>query len=70
MVIVPEQAEIIRWMFKEMASLAKQESESLSLNVKLGIQYRNQKGKVQINHNRFLGYTKDEDGKADRASCQ
>lgn len=46
-----------------MASLAQQESESLSLNVKLGIQYRNQKGKVQINHNRFLGYTKDENGK-------
>lgn len=45
------------------ASLAQQESESLSLNVKLGIQYRNQKGKVQVNHNRFLGYTKDEDGK-------
>lgn len=46
-----------------MAALAQQESESLSANVRLGIQFRNQQGKVQINHNRFLGYTKDEEGK-------
>ena len=45
-----------------MASLAQQESESLSKNVKLGLQYRYQQGKVQINHNHFLGYTKDENG--------
>ncbi len=45
-----------------MASLAQQESQSLSQNVKLGLQYRYQQGKVQINHNRFLGYTKDKDG--------
>lgn len=45
-----------------MASLAQQESQSLSQNVKLGIQYRYQNGEVQVNHNRFLGYTKDEDG--------
>ena len=45
-----------------MAALAQQESESLSANVSLGIQYRNQQGKVQVNHNWFLGYTKDEDG--------
>lgn len=45
-----------------MASLAQQESQSLSQNVKLGIRYRYQQGKVQINHNRFMGYTKDEDG--------
>lgn len=31
-----------------MASLAQQESESLSANVRMGIQYRNQQGKVQI----------------------
>ena len=37
-----------------------QESQSLSQNVKLGIQYRYQQGEIQINHNRFLGYTKDE----------
>ncbi len=46
-----------------MASLAQQESQSLSKNVKLGLQYRYQQGEVQVNHNRFLGYTKDEDGK-------
>ncbi len=46
-----------------MASLAQQESQSLSQNVKLGFQYRFQQGQVQVNHNRFLGYTKDEDGK-------
>ena len=45
-----------------MASLPQQESQSLSQNVKLGLQYRYQQGKVQINHNRFLGYTKDADG--------
>ncbi len=43
-----------------MASLAQQESQSLSQNVKLGIQFRYQQGQVQVNHNRFLGYTKDE----------
>jgi len=47
-------------MLTIMASLAQQESQSLSQNVKLGIQYRYQQGEVKINHNRFLGYTKDE----------
>ena len=42
--------------------MAQQESQSLSQNVKMGIQFRYQAGKVQVNHNRFLGYTKDEDG--------
>jgi len=45
-----------------MASLAQQESQSLSQNVKLGLQYRYQQGLVQVNHNRFMGYTKDVDG--------
>lgn len=45
-----------------MASLAQQESQSLSQNVKLGLQFRYQNGQVQVNHNHFLGYTKDEDG--------
>lgn len=45
-----------------MASLAQQESESLSANVRLGLQFRYQQGKVQVNHNWFLGYTKNEDG--------
>ncbi len=37
-------------------------SESLSKNVKLGLQFRYQNGEVQVNHNRFLGYTKDDNG--------
>ena len=45
-----------------MASLAQQESQSLSQNVKLGLQFRYQAGKVQVTHNRFLGYTKDDEG--------
>ena len=45
-----------------MASLAQQESESLSKNVKMGLQFRYQNGEVQVNHNRFMGYTKDEKG--------
>ena len=45
-----------------MASLAQQESQSLGQNVKLGLQFRYQQGLVQVNHNRFLGYTKDKEG--------
>lgn len=45
-----------------MASLAQQESQSLSQNVRLGLQYRYQNGQMSINHNRFLGFMKDEDG--------
>ena len=45
-----------------MASLAQQESESLSQNVKIGIQYRFQQGKIMVNCACFLGYDKDEDG--------
>ena len=45
-----------------MASLAQQESQSFSQNVKRVLQFRYQNGQVQVNHNRFLGYTKDEEG--------
>lgn len=45
-----------------MASLAQQESASLSQNVKLGLQFRYQKGTVVVNHEHFLGYTKDVKG--------
>lgn len=41
-----------------MASLAQQESESLSRNVQMGIQFRYQKGQVRVNHTNFLGYTR------------
>ena len=37
-----------------MASLAQQESQSLSQNVKLGLQFRYQNGQVQVNHNPLL----------------
>lgn len=46
-----------------MASLAQQESESLSQNVKIGVQYRFQQGKVMVNARNFLGYDKDKNGK-------
>ncbi len=49
-------------MLTIMASLAQQESQSLSQNVRLGIQYRYQQGKVQVCANRFLGYDKDSEG--------
>ena len=45
-----------------MASLAQQESQSMSQNIKLGLQYRYQQGHVEVYHNHFLGYTKDADG--------
>ena len=46
-----------------MASLAQQESQSLSQNVRLGLAFRYQSGKVIVNHHYFLGYTKDAEGK-------
>ncbi|MDD2965577.1 MAG: recombinase family protein [Bacteroidales bacterium] len=45
-------------MITIMASLAQQESQSLSQNIKMGIQYRFQQGEVMVNCNRFLGYNK------------
>ena len=45
-----------------MASLAQQVSQSLRQNIKLDLQYRFQNGEVRVNHSRFLGYTKDEEG--------
>ena len=45
-----------------MASLAQQESQSISQNVRMGIQYQFQQGKVRLNHSWFLGYTKDSEG--------
>jgi len=47
-------------MLTIMASLAQQESQSLSQNVKLGLQYRYQQGEIQVNCKWFLGYTKDD----------
>ena len=47
-------------MLTIIASLAQQESRSLSQNVKLGLRYRYKQGKIQMNCARLLGYTKDE----------
>jgi len=47
-------------MLTIMASIAQEESRSTSQNVKMGFAFRFQKGEIQINHNRFMGYTKDE----------
>ena len=45
-----------------LASIAQQESASISQNVRLGIQYRFQQGIPMVNCSRFLGYDK-KDGK-------
>lgn len=50
--------------FKRVASLAQQESQSMSQNIRLGIQYRFQQGKMQVNFGKFMGYTRGEDGQA------
>lgn len=49
---------------KRVASLAQQESQSMSQNIRLGIQYRFQQGKMQVNFGKFLGYARGEDGQA------
>ena len=48
-----------------LSSLAQQESESISQNVRMGLQYRMQEGKGSLNTNRFLGYQKRPDSKYD-----
>ena len=45
-----------------MASIAQQESQSISQNVRMGIQYRFQQGKGRMNTARFLGLTRDPAG--------
>jgi DNA invertase Pin-like site-specific DNA recombinase len=45
-----------------LGSLAQEESSNISQITKMGIAYRFQEGKVLVNHNKFLGYTKDENG--------
>lgn len=50
-------------MLTIMSSLAQEESRSLITNVKWGITHRFQNGEIMVKHNRFLGYTKNEEGK-------
>lgn len=45
-----------------MSSLAQQESDSISRNVRMGIQYRMRQGKPRLNMSRFLGLEKTSDG--------
>ncbi len=45
-----------------LSSLAQEESRSISENSTWGIRRRFEEGKVALNHNRFLGYDKDENG--------
>ena len=45
-----------------LASIAQQESASISQNIRLGIQYRFQQGIPKVNVSRFLGYDKDKKG--------
>lgn len=45
-----------------LSSLAQEESRSLSTNTKWGITKRFEKGEVQVNHNKFMGFTKNEEG--------
>ena len=45
-------------IFNMFPQTLQQESQSLSKNLKLRLQYLYQNGEVQVNHNRFPGYTK------------
>ena len=44
------------------AHSTQEESSNISQITKMGIAYRFQEGKVIVNHNKFLGYTKNENG--------
>ena len=46
-----------------MASIAQEESQSISQNVRMGIQYRMQQGKGRLNTSIFLGLTRGSDGR-------
>ena len=45
-----------------LGSLAQEESRSLSTNTRWGVVHRFQQGKIYVNHNKFLGYTKNVNG--------
>lgn len=46
-----------------LSSQAQEESRNLSENTRWGIVRKFEQGIVQVNHTKFLGYTKDADGK-------
>ena len=45
-----------------LSSLAQEESRNISENVRWGIARKFEKGTVMVNHNKFMGYTKNEEG--------
>ena len=45
-----------------LSSLAQEESRNISENVRWGIVRKFEQGKVIVNHNKFMGYTKDNEG--------
>lgn len=45
-----------------LGSLAQEESRSLSTNTRWGVVRRFEKGQIMVNHNKFMGYTKNEAG--------
>ena len=49
-------------MLTVLSSFAQEESKSVSDNIKWRIRKNFEEGKVMVNHNRFRGYTKDEEG--------
>ena len=53
----------MRTMMGIYAGFAQEESKSMSDNIKWGIRERMREGKVCLNCTRFLGYTKDKNGK-------
>lgn len=50
-------------MLTIMVSIVQEESCATSQNVKMGFAFRFQEGQMQINRNRLLGYTKEENKK-------
>ena len=45
-----------------LSSLAQEESRNISENTRWGVVRKFEKGKVIVNHNKFMGYTKNENG--------
>ena len=45
-----------------LSSLAQEESRNISENTRWGVVRKFEKGKVTVNHNKFMGYTKNENG--------
>ena len=53
----------VDFLLTVMASMAEQESLSISQNVRIGYQYKMKKGEHSLAYSKFLGYDRGEDGK-------